>query len=60
LRLLIPFHDFACFARRYEGDDSPARAAHCHDTESNFAQAWKNPTLLAIEDAEEWGDAAIF
>jgi hypothetical protein len=28
LRLLIPFHDIACFARGYEGDDSPARAAH--------------------------------
>jgi hypothetical protein len=26
---------------------------HRHDTESNFAQVWKSPTLRAIENVEE-------
>src|SRR5947209_9889431 len=33
LRLLVPVHDFACFARGYEGDDSPACAAHLRSEE---------------------------
>ncbi len=33
----------------------------CHDTESNFAEVWKSPTLRNTK-GEEWGgsDAAIF
>jgi len=34
----------------------------CHDTESNFAEVWKSPTLRPRVNGEEWGgsDAAIF